>query len=145
MAVLVDTDILVDIAARDPVWLAWSRGVLAKLVGRVPLIINPVIYAEFSVRYRDMDEVDALLPAEEFRREGLPWAAASAAGAAFGVYRRAGGTRDRVLPDFLIGAHALIRGYSIVTRDPKGYRRYFPDVPLITPETHPLQRTDPSP
>ncbi|WP_395516989.1 type II toxin-antitoxin system VapC family toxin [Pseudorhizobium flavum] len=138
MAVLVDTNILVDIAVRDPIWLEWSRGALAKLAGRVPLIINPIIYAEFSVRYRDMNEVEALLPAEEFRREGLPWAAAFAAGAAFGAYRQAGGARERVLPDFLIGAHALIRGYSIVTRDPKGYRRYFPDVRLITPETHPL-------
>ncbi|MCF6367726.1 type II toxin-antitoxin system VapC family toxin [Rhizobium halophilum] len=137
MAVLVDTNILVDIAVRDPVWLAWSRGALAKLAARVPLIINPIIYAEFSVRYRDMNEVEALLPAEEFRREGLPWAAAFAAGAAFSIYRQAGGARERVLPDFLIGAHALIRGYSIITRDPKGYRRYFPDVPLITPKTHP--------
>ena len=139
MAVLVDTNVLVDIAVRDPVWLKWSRSMLAQLSRRVPLAINPIIYAEFSVRYRDMDEVDALLPVEEFHRENLPWAAAFAAGAAFRLYRLSGGGgRERVLPDFLIGAHAAIRGYSILTRDPKGYRTYFPDVALITPETHPL-------
>lgn len=138
MAVLVDTNVLVDIAVRDPAWLTWSRSMLARVASREPLTINPIIYAEFSVRYDDIDEVDYLLPEREFRRESLPWTAAFAAGAAFRVYRKGGGVRDRVLPDFLIGAHAAIRGYAILTRDPKGYRSYFPDVPLITPETHPL-------
>ncbi|MCB5203922.1 type II toxin-antitoxin system VapC family toxin [Neorhizobium sp. T786] len=138
MAVLVDTNVLVDIAVRDPVWLSWSRSMLARVGNSEPLTINPIIYAEFSVRYDDIDAVDYLLPEREFRRESLPWAAAFAAGAAFRVYRNGGGARDRVPPDFLIGAHAAIRGYAILTRDPKGYRLYFPDVPLITPETHPL-------
>lgn len=137
MAVLVDTNILVDIAARDPVWLGWSRRILATLAGRVPLTINPVIYAEFAVRYHSLDEVDALLPIEEFRRESIPWAAAFAAGAAFRSYRHAGGRRDAISPDYLIGAHAVIRGYSLLTRDPGRYRTYFPEVSLITPETHP--------
>src|SRR5690606_32598277 len=106
LAVLVDTNVLVDIAVRDPVWLTWSRSMLARVASREPLTINPIIYAEFSVRYDDIDEVDYLLPEREFRRESLPWTAAFAAGAAFRVYRKGGGVRDRVLPDFLIGAHA---------------------------------------
>lgn len=138
MTVLVDTNVLVDIAVRDPVWLPWSRGMIARIADSEALAINPIIYAEFSVRYDNIDEVNYLLPEQEFRREGLPWAAAFAAGAAFRVYRKGGGGRDRVLPDFLIGAHAAIRGYAILTRDPGGYRSYFPGVPLITPETHPL-------
>jgi predicted nucleic acid-binding protein len=101
------------------------------------LVINPVIYAEFSVRYGSPEEVEYLLPEDDFRRENLPWTAAFAAGAAFRKYRQTGGGRERVLPDFLIGAHAVVRGYSILTRDPKGYRSYFPTVELITPETHP--------
>ena len=135
MAILVDTNVLVDIAVRDKNWLEWSRRQLAAAQGL--LIINQVIYSEFSVRYSSPDEVDFLLPADDFQRESLPWAAAFAAGAAFRRYRQSGGGRDRVLPDFLIGAHAVIRGYSILTRDPKGYRSYFPTVELITPETHP--------
>lgn len=137
MTALVDTNVLVDVAVRDPTWLSWSRSMLFRLAASQPLVINPVIYAEFSVRYDDVDIVDSLLPETDFRREGLPWFAAFAAGAAFRRYRTAGGARERVLPDFLIGAHAAVRGYSILTRDAKGYRAYFPDVPLITPETHP--------
>jgi len=135
MAILVDTNVLVDVAVRDSDWLAWSRKQLGLAKGS--LIINPVIYAEFSVRYHSVEEVEYLLPEAEFRRESLPWFAAFAAGAAFRKYRLAGGGRERVLPDFLIGAHAVVRGYSILTRDPKGYRSYFSGVELITPETHP--------
>jgi predicted nucleic acid-binding protein len=137
MATLIDTNVLVDIAVRDPDWLDWSRLALAKAERAGPLVINPVIFAEFSVRYETVDEVEALLPPDHFAREGLPWPAAFAAGAAFRKYRKSGGGRDRVLPDFLIGAHAVIRDYAILTRDPKGYRSYFPTIQLITPETHP--------
>lgn len=137
MATLVDTNVLVDIAVRDPAWLGWSRSALTKAERAGPLVINPVIFAEFSVRYETLEEVEALLPHDDFAREGLPWSAAFAAGAAFRKYRKSGGGRERVLPDFLIGAHAVIRDYAILTRDAKGYRSYFPDVELITPETHP--------
>jgi hypothetical protein len=135
MAVLVDTNILVDIAVRDETWFGWSRRRLAS--ADAPLVINPVIYAEFSVRYQTPEEVEYLLPDDHFHRENLPWMAAFAAGAAFRKYRQSGGGRDCVLPDFLIGAHAAVRGYKILTRDSKGYRSYFPTVELITPETHP--------
>jgi hypothetical protein len=138
MAVLVDTNVLVDVAVRDPKWLNWSRGQLLRLARDEPLVINPIIYSEFSVRYSDRDSVDALLPVSDFHRESLPWAAAFAAGVAFRIYRLAGGGRERVLPDFLIGAHAAIRGHKILTRDPKGYRSYFPDLDIISPDTHPL-------
>ncbi|CAN7243383.1 type II toxin-antitoxin system VapC family toxin [Pararhizobium sp. LjRoot235] len=136
MATLVDTNVLVDIAVRDPTWLGWSKTQLIAAAKRGAVVINPVIYSEFSVRYQRMEEVDALLPEPQYSRENLPWPAAFAAGVAFGKYRQAGG-RERVLPDFLIGAHAAIRGHTILTRDPKGYRAYFPSVELITPETHP--------
>jgi predicted nucleic acid-binding protein len=135
MAVLVDTNVLVDVAVRDDIWLEWSRRQLAAAEGS--LVINPVIYAEFSVRYDTPDEVEALLPENDFLRENLPWLAAFAAGAAFRKYRKAGGGCERVLPDFLIGAHAVVRGYSILMRDHKRYRTYFPTVDLITPDTHP--------
>lgn len=138
MAVLVDTNVLVDVAVRDAKWLDWSRGQLLRLARNEPLVINPIIYSEFSVRYSDRDSVEALLPVSDFHRESLPWTAAFAAGVAFRIYRLAGGGRERVLPDFLIGAHAAIRGHKILTRDPKGYRSYFPDLDIISPDTHPL-------
>lgn len=137
MVTIVDTNVLVDLAISNSIWHGWSSGQVLSAFKRGPVVINPIIYAEFSVRYSSMDQVDELLPQSEFRRENLPWAAAFAAAAAFKIYRQSGGGRERVLPDFLIGAHAAIRGYSILTRDSKGYRSYFPAVDLITPETHP--------
>lgn len=137
MATLVDTNVLIDLAARDPDWLAWSRMKLMQAWQAGAVIINPVIYSEFSYRYTDLDEVDAILDRDAFRRESLPWTAAFAAAQAFRHYRAAGGGRDRVLPDFLIGAHAAIGGYFLLTRDTARYRTYFPTVELITPETHP--------
>ncbi|MBY3219541.1 type II toxin-antitoxin system VapC family toxin [Rhizobium laguerreae] len=137
MATLVDTNILVDLAVVGSDWHGWSRRRMLDVFKDGPVLINPIIYSEFSVRYDDVDEVDRLLPQDEFRRENLPWPAAFAAAAAFRLYRRAGGGRERILPDFFIGAHAVIRGYRILTRDASGYRSYFPSVDLITPETHP--------
>jgi predicted nucleic acid-binding protein len=137
MVTLIDTNVLVDLAIQSSAWHGWSRGQVFSAFKRGPVVINPIIYAEFSVRYKVMDEVDRLLPQSEFRRENLPWPAAFAAAAAFRLYRQGGGARDRILPDFLIGAHAAIRGYALLTRDPKGYRSYFPSIDLITPETHP--------
>ena len=137
MPALVDTNILIDIAVRDPDWLRWSRRELERLRKAGSVLINQIIYSEFSMRYETIDEVDALLPQDVFRREGLPWEAAFAASRAFAVYRRRGGAREKVLPDFLIGAHATIRGYAILTRDPRGYRQYFPGLEIIAPDTHP--------
>jgi predicted nucleic acid-binding protein len=138
MATLVDTNILVDIAVRDATWLEWSRTQLLGAMQRGSVIINQIIFSEFSYRYDDIDVVEELLPRSQFIREGLPWAAAFAAAYAFRRYRAGGGRRERVLPDFLIGAHAAIRGHRLLTRDPSGYRTYFPTVELITPDTHPL-------
>ncbi|MER9892128.1 type II toxin-antitoxin system VapC family toxin [Mesorhizobium sp. M0119] len=137
MATLVDTNVLIDVAVRDPVWLKWSRSKMGAALKRGSLIINQIIYAEFSMRYESIDDVDGVLPENEFRREGLPFEAAFAASRAFSIYRRLGGPREKVMPDFLIGAHAAIRGYPILTRDPAGFRKYFRDVELIAPDTHP--------
>lgn len=137
MATMVDTNVLVDIAVRDPAWLGWSRRKISEAAAHGALVINQIIFSEFSVRYDKVEAVDVLLPPEEFLRESLPWLSSFAAGRAFGAYRRNGGTKERVLPDFLIGAHAYLRGYSLLTRDPNGYRAYFPDLDIISPETHP--------
>ncbi|MDX8479248.1 type II toxin-antitoxin system VapC family toxin [Mesorhizobium sp. VK24D] len=137
MATLVDSNVLIDVAVRDPVWLKWSRPKIETARKRGSLIINQIIYAEFSMRYDTIEEVDDVLPEDEYRREGLPFEAAFAASRAFLIYRRQGGPREKVMPDFLIGAHAVIRGYPILTRDPVGFRKYFPDVELIAPDTHP--------
>lgn len=137
MATLIDTNILIDIATRDAEWHAWSRKRLAEARRRGGIIVNQIIVAEFALRYETLDDVDAALPPEQFLRENLPWTAAFAASRAFRAYRRAGGARQRILPDFFIGAHATIRGHAVLTRDATGFRSYFPALELISPETHP--------
>lgn len=132
--VLVDSNILIDIATDDPAWANWSAGALDRAGQGARLVINPLIYAEVSVTHAQIETLDALLPEEVFSREPLPWAAGFLAGKAFLAYRRRGGARAAPLPDFYIGAHAAVRGYRLLTRDRGRYATYFPTVPLIAPE-----------
>ena len=132
--VLVDTNVLLDVATRDPRWFAWSSAQLAPLINRHEAAINPVIYAELAPCYRNPRDLDLnLLPRTDFKRLALPYSAAFPAARAFAAYRRGGGTRTAPLPDFFIGAHAEAEGHALLTRDPTRYRLYFPQVRLITP------------
>ncbi len=131
-AVLVDSNILLDILLPDPEWEAWSSETLARTADRWPLVINPVIYGEVSIGFRDIETLEAALP-PAFRREAIPWDAAFLAGKSFLAYRRRGGVRRAPLPDFFIGAHAAVRGHRLLTRDPQRVRTYFPTVEVIAP------------
>lgn len=132
--VLVDTNVLLDIATRDAQWFEWSSARLAVVVNSRQAAINPIIYAELAPCYRDERDLDLnLLPPTTFKRLALPYAAAFPAARAFNAYRAAGGTRTSPLPDFFIGAHAEAEGHTILTRDPVRYRIYFPKVQLLAP------------
>lgn len=132
-AVLVDANVLLDVMTEDPRWLAWSAQAIAHVADRHRLVINPVIYAEVSIRYSRIEDLDAALPKAMFDREAIPYEAAFLAGKAFFAYRRRGGTKRSPLPDFFIGAHAAVAGYSLMTRDAARYRSYFPRLSLIAP------------
>lgn len=127
---LVDANVLIDLATDDPVWGDWSATALAR-AGR--LLINPIVYAEVSIAFERIEDVDSLVPATVFHREDLPWEAAFLAGKAFHAYRRRSGARTLPLPDFFIGAHAAVRGYRLLTRDAARFRTYFPKLTLIIP------------
>ena len=133
MAILVDSNVLLDVLSESSPWLEWSQGALERAANRGLLVINPVIYAEVSVGYATAEELDAELPPDAFAREAIPYEAAYMAGKAFLRYRRRGGARRSPLPDFFIGAHAAVARYELLTRDPARYRTYFPSVPLIAP------------
>jgi predicted nucleic acid-binding protein len=133
-AVLVDSNVLIDVLGEDKTWAAWSASALARAASRSRLVINPIIYAEVSVRAQTAEVLDEALPAEWFAREALPYEAAFLAGRVFLAYRRRGGTRRSPLPDFLIGAHAAVAGYDVLTRDAARYRTYFPTVRVIAPD-----------
>lgn len=132
--VLVDANVLIDVFVRDATWLPWSAAALAAAANRSLLVVNPLVYAEVSAAFARVEELEAALPADVFRREPLPWEAAFLAGRAYVAYRRAGGTRRSPLPDFYIGAHAAVRGYTLLTRDARRYRSYFPRLRLDAPD-----------
>ncbi len=133
--VLVDSNVLLDVATNDPNWGEWSARALAEIAENAPLMINPIVYAEVSVGYSTIEALDAAIPAALYRREALPWEAGFLAGKCFVRYRRRGGLRQSPLPDFYIGAHAAIGRLALLTRDAARYRSYFPGVEIIAPTT----------
>ncbi len=133
-AVLVDSNVLLDVMTEDASWLSWSVSAIERAADTSRLVINPVIYAETSVRFSRIEELDAALPGDLFEREPIPYEAAFLAGKAYLAYRRRGGTRRSPLPDFLIGAHAAVSSYRLLTRNSARYRAYFPKLSLIAPD-----------
>ena len=132
-AVLIDSDVLLDLMTEDPDWFAWSAAAVANAADRARLVINAIVYAEVSVRYSRIEDLEAALPNAMIERETIPYAAAFLAGKVFLAYRRRGGTKQSPLPDFLIGAHAAVAGYRLLTRDAGRYRTYFPGLRMISP------------
>src|SRR5215471_14464276 len=106
--VLVDSNILLDIATQDPVWCEWSTTTTGQIAEYTALIINPIVFAEVSVGYKSIEAVNLAIPESLYEREALPWEAGFLAGKCFAEYRRRGGTRHSPLPDFYIGAHAAV-------------------------------------
>jgi predicted nucleic acid-binding protein len=131
--VLVDSNVLLDVLEEDPKWFSWSADRLAECAESSPLLINPIIYAEVSIGFERIEELEDALPLSSFERRSLPWEAAFLAGKCFVAYRRAGGNRRSPLPDFFIGAHAAVEGLTLLTRDANRYRTYFPSLQLIAP------------
>ena len=133
MTTLVDTNVLLDVATNDRVWADWSLRQLDAAAIRGPLVINDIVYAELSVRYARVEDVDAFVDMAGLTQETIPRAALFLAGKVFQAYRASGGARTGVLPDFFIGAHAAVEALPLLTRDVQRYRTYFPNLTLIAP------------
>jgi len=131
--VIVDTNVLLDVLEGDPQWLQWSVGELRRLSKAHSLVINPVIYAELAPSHSSMALLDQKIATMNLAFEYISREAAFHAGKAFTIYRKQGGAKTGVLPDFFIGAHALVENAYLLTRDARRYRTYFPTVRLITP------------
>jgi len=130
---LVDTNVLFDFLSEDDDWSDWSSAMLADAAERGRVVINPVVYAEVSVRYERIEDLNEALPSQFFVHAPLPWEAAFVAAKAFDKYRRRGGAKRSPLPDFFIGAHAAVVGMTLLTRDARRYRAYFPKLRIISP------------
>ena len=131
---LVDSCVLIDVLADDPKWADWSIEQLDLLGSQAPLVINPLILAEISPRFERAADLEAALSGLPLKREALPWDAAFLAGQAFKAYRTQRGSKTSPLPDFYIGAHALVGGMRLLTRDAARYKSYFPKLILVAPD-----------
>lgn len=131
--VLVDSNVILDIATSDTEWEAWSAHALEAAANESILAINALIYSEVSIGFARIEDLEEALPRDLYQRETLPYEAAFLAGKCFLTYRRSGGTRSAPLPDFYIGAHAAVGGFRLLTRDATRYRTYFPTLELIAP------------
>ena len=132
-AVLIDSNVILDVLTEHGEWFRWSAEALERAADRYRLVVNPIIYAEISVRFSRIEDLELALPKAMFEREAIPYEAAFLAGKAFVSYRRRGGSKRSPLPDFFIGAHAAISGYQLLTRDAARYATYFPALSVIAP------------
>ena len=130
---LVDTNVFVDVWSNDPRWGSWSASALARTAARGPLAINPIIYTELCLGFEHETDLTSVLTSAGVQRLPLPYTAAWPAAQAFAAYRQRGGGRRTPLPDFYIGAHAVVEGLTLLTRDAARYRTYFPRLKLIAP------------
>lgn len=131
--ILVDTNVLLDVVTNDPVWADWSVEQLEAASLRGPLLINDIVYSELSVRYERIEKLEEFIDEAGLEMMPLPRAALFLAAKVFTSYRKAGGARTGVLPDFFIGVQAAVEGLELLTRDTARYRSYFPTVKLIAP------------
>ena len=134
--VLVDSNVILDILTEDKHWFDWSSQQLERLADEHILAINPIIYAEVSVRFHRIEDLESVLPSEHFLRLALPWEAAFLAAKAHAKYRKQDGKKASTLPDFFIGAHASVENMLLLTRDVNRYQTYFPKLSLIIPDKH---------
>lgn len=133
-SIVVDTNILIDVLNEHPVWALWSMHRLAPFLASGRAVIVPMVFAELAAGYPDIEKLERALQPLELIREPLTWEAAYRAGHAYKLYRKRGGTKRSPLPDFYIGAHALLAGHTLLTRDPRRYREYFPKLKVIAPD-----------
>jgi len=133
--ILIDTCVVTDLADPESAWFEWSAETLENLDQNNTMVINPIIYAECSVGFERIEEVEALFDHLGFESKAIPKEALFLAGKAFLQYKKRKGGKTNVLPDFFIGAHAAVSGYQLITRDKGRFSTYFPSVELIMPDS----------
>ncbi len=134
--VLIDSNVLLDVFTDDPIWGDWSAGVLDEYGKTTSLYINSVVYAEVSIGFEKIEELESALQFADLKILEIPKEALFLAGKMFLKYRKQGGGKRSPLPDFFIGAQATVFGMKLITRDQSRYQTYFPTAEIIAPNTH---------
>jgi predicted nucleic acid-binding protein len=130
---LVDTNVLVDVLQNDPQWADWSVAQMRAQSSLHVLVINPIIYAEVSLSFSTLEGLEDVVGKLALELREIPRPALFLAAKAYAQYRRRGGSKQQVLPDFLIGAHAAVEGWPLLTRDASRFRTYFPTLDVLAP------------
>jgi predicted nucleic acid-binding protein len=130
---LVDTNVLVDVLQNDPQWADWSIAQMRAQSSLHALVINPIIYAEVSLSFSTLEALDDVMGTLALELREIPRPALFLAAKAFAQYRRRGGSKQQVLPDFFIGAHAAVEGWPLLTRDARRFNSYFPTLEVLAP------------
>lgn len=136
-ATLVDSNVIIDLLSKDAHFGVWSFRQIDRLAQLGDLVINQICFAETATYFKNVVEFERSMSLIGIVRDDLSWSAAGKAGIAHYEYIKKGGSRDRILADFLIGSHANEKGFRLLTRDPAPYRTYFPELDIISPDTHP--------
>lgn len=134
---IIDSNVIIDLVEPVSPWIEWSRQQIASALYQGKLIFNIVIAAEVAREFVRAERYDCVFVSTLWTFEDIPLEAARIAGRAHREYQAQGGKRDQTLPDLLIGAHASVSGHKLLTRDVRRYRAYFPDLEIISPDTHP--------
>jgi len=133
--ILVDSCVLLDLFTNDPDWADWSERILGKYGQTNTLFINSIIYTEVSIGFNRIEEVEAALEQAGIKVLEIPREALFLAGKVFLNYRKSKGTKHSTLPDFYIGAHAIVSTFDLITRDISKFQTHFPTLKLISPRT----------
>ncbi|MER8440522.1 type II toxin-antitoxin system VapC family toxin [Mesorhizobium sp. M1312] len=137
ISTLIDTNVLIDVWGPAGWETKWSASAITACRRDGALVINTIVWSELAPLIATEPALRKAVETLKMDRELLPWEAAFLAGVTHSRYRRAGGLRERTLPDFFIGAHAVVAGHRLLTRDAARYRSYFPDLDIMSPETYP--------
>lgn len=132
--IFIDSNILLDIFTKDPNWYEWSSRILTDFYDKQPLAINSIVYAEVSIGFNKIEDLEEALPLDCFEFLPLTKEIAFLAGKCFLKYKKNGGQKGATLPDFFIGAHASVLNIPLITRDISRYKTYFPNLKLISPQ-----------
>ena len=131
--IFLDSCVLLDLFTNDPHWGDWSENILEQYGRTNTLYINSIVYTEVSVGFTRIEEFESTISNLGIKVLEIPREALFLTGKIFLEYRRNKGTKRSPLPDFFIGAHALVANFELITRDVGKFSTYFPELTLIHP------------